>query len=418
MVESCLDQEMNFNETIGKTDRPINWLFVTSGFPWPLTNGTWLRVYHLTRTLLACGDRVSILSCDGEPSELQNYTQLGVRHIRCPRFHFGERGPSRCWFSPYIFDRLHAKFVAREAGNFDVVVLERPCMLQYSPEAAAAPCILADFGDDPILEERRKLTMELNPIRFARRVKFLLGEFRYETQYLKRVSASLFVTPEDTRNFARRHPGTRIACIPTAVDSDYFTRPARNLSSPDTPPTVIFVGNMAHPPNADAALFLVRNIAPLVLQQRPDVQFIIAGANPSIELRKVVHPNIKITGYVPDMRQVLWSASVALLPMQIGTGIKNKLMESWAAELAVVATPLACQGVPARDEENILLGRSPIELAQKTLRLIYDSQLQRKIAQNGRLAVLEHLTWSASARLLRALVFDLNPKLCLEAGVR
>jgi glycosyltransferase involved in cell wall biosynthesis len=110
---------------------------------------------------------------------------------------------------------------------------------------------------------------------------------------------------------------------------------------------------------------------------------------------------VDVTGEVPDIRPALWSSTLALLPMQRGTGIKNKLLEAWAAGVPVVTTPLACQGVPARDGDNLLVGKTPAELADKAVQLIHDLSLQNRLALQGRYTVEKCLTWElATQRLL------------------
>jgi glycosyltransferase involved in cell wall biosynthesis len=89
--------------------------------------------------------------------------------------------------------------------------------------------------------------------------------------------------------------------------------------------------------------------------------------------------------------------------MRVGTGIKNKLLEAWAAGCAVVATTRACQGIPARHGQNLLQVDSPADLAAAVNRLIRDSDLRRRLGDAGRRTVLTHFTWPAAAERLRAL---------------
>ena len=63
--------------------------------------------------------------------------------------------------------------------------------------------------------------------------------------------------------------------------------------------------------------------------------------------------------------------------------------------------PRACQGVPAEDGKNLLLGGSPEELAACALRLIEDEPLRIQLAAAGRRTVQEELTWSVVAAQFR-----------------
>ncbi len=133
------------------------------------------------------------------------------------------------------------------------------------------------------------------------------------------------------------------------------------------------------------------------------------GAEPTAEVLALAGPRVEVTGRVEDIRPYIWNSDVVLLPMTSGTGIKNKLLEAWACGVAVVATPLACQGIPAVDGENLLLGSDPGKLATAALRLLQDSELQSAIAAEGRRAVEVQQTWPMMADRLRAAVAAIPP---------
>jgi glycosyltransferase involved in cell wall biosynthesis len=121
---------------------------------------------------------------------------------------------------------------------------------------------------------------------------------------------------------------------------------------------------------------------------------------------------VKVTGWVEDIRPLLWASTVVLLPMRTGTGIKNKLLESWAAGIGTVVTPLACQGVPARDGENLLIGQTSEELAEQTLRLLTDSVLRQKLAEEGRATVAKNLTWMIAGSRFKQVVSQMKARHC------
>jgi len=384
----------------------MNWLFVTTCFPWPLTHGTWLRVYHLTSTIHKQGDHVALLTYHGDQAAEQKYTQAGITLVNGLTGGGKPRGKSRSLLAPYVYDPNLARSVANRAGDHDIVVLAHLNCLQYSPEADGAERVVADIVDDPILEWQRRLRHETNPIRLFENIKFQAGVRVYEKAFIDPVDLVTFVSEQDTRSFARRNTGKRVAAMPNGVDIDYFANPNPGNTGPHTAGSILFMGNMSHMPNEDAALFLIRQIAPRVWKQRPEAQFVIAGCEPAKPVRDLAGPRVRVTGWVDDLRPMLWNATAVVLPMRIGTGIKNKLLEAWAAGIPVIATPLACQGVPAEHEKNILLAKSPKELADTTIRLINDRQLARQLARHGRETVNDMFTWQIAAQRFREGVMD------------
>jgi len=381
----------------------MNWLLATAEFPWPLNHGTWLRVFHLAKALRECGDEVSIFSFEGTSPGVEKYREYGVTIIEGPHKTPLRCGKARCYLGPYAYDPGLGDWIARLSNDYDVVVLVRPNMLQYAKEASGAGCVIADMVDDPFLEQLRGVHRDINPIRWLRQKKFLVGQQRYEKAFLNHVDYVIFVSEQDKANFMRRHTDADVVAVPNGVDLSYFERSDRQTISDNATLQVTFLGNLAHRPNQDAAQFLICQIAPLIWKKMPEVHFTILGSNPGPELQSLAGPQVHITGWVEDIRPILWNSTVVLLPMQSGTGIKNKLLESWAAGVGVVATPLACQGIPARDGQNLLVGTHPQELAEQTIRLLTDPALRRSLAEEGRLTVQQCLTWSGAGDMLRLL---------------
>jgi glycosyltransferase involved in cell wall biosynthesis len=379
----------------------MNWLFVTSRFPWPLTHGTWLRVYHLAKSLCALGESVKILAGSEDQDGEKAYVAAGIRCTSVRSEAANASGRAREWYGPYVFDSALAGRVKIAAGAFDVMVLVGPTGLQYSAEAAGAKRAVCDMVDDPLLEERRKLWREPGLAKFVRRVRFLLQERAYEKRHLPGVSAVFFVSGQDADSFRGHHASARVTVVPNGVDGDYFAIPNGMDRDPKAPPTVVLTGNIGFPPNEDAAMYLAEEVAPLVWRTAPDCRFVIAGDRPSERVKALAGERVQVTGWVDDIRPVLWQATVAILPMRIGTGIKNKLLEAWAAGAAVVATPMACQGVPAVDGQNLLLGGSAEALASGVVRLIQDAGLRGRLGANGRLVVAEQFSWKTVAEMFR-----------------
>ena len=384
----------------------MKWLFVTSSFPWPIIHGRWLRVYHLARMLREQGDDVSILSFQADGKGVEAYGEIGVSVVDGPSGSHISQGPARCPIGPYAFDASMAEAIAGCAEQFDAVVLSGSRLLQYAKEASAAGKVVAEFVDDPVLELRRKLWRTVSPMRWARRLKFLIGQPRYEKTFLDPVDVSIFVSEQDCESFSRRQPGRRVEFVPNGVDVEYFRRPDDHADQNGSPDTVTFTGHMSNLNNERAGRFLVDKIAPIIHRTHPDVRIQIVGADPTEAVLSMAGPAVEVTGRVDDIRPYLWNASVVILPMQSGTGIKNKLLEAWAAGASVVATPLACQGVRAEHGKNIMLGKTADELARHTISLLADRQVRKELSSAGQQVVQDDLTWSAVSRRFRQVVLD------------
>jgi len=196
------------------------------------------------------------------------------------------------------------------------------------------------------------------------------------------------------------HPErNKIHVIPNGVDHDFF-------APVDTEKTVdlVFTGNMAYPPNVDAAEFLVNEIMPLVWKEMPGAKVMIAGATPDKRVTSLKSDEVTVTGWLDDIRDSYAGAKVFIAPMQIGTGLQNKLLEAMSMKVPSITTPLANDALQAVDGESILIGKDAPTLAKKILDLLKDEVLYLKIAENGFAFVKQHYSWEEATDKLHNII--------------
>ena len=184
---------------------------------------------------------------------------------------------------------------------------------------------------------------------------------------------------------------------PTADAADFANR--RDL---------LFVGGFNHVPNADAALWLVREIMPALWRTHPDARVRIVGADPPAELRALAGPLVQVAGHVPDLAQSYAEARVSVNPLRFGAGVKGKIIASLAAGLPVVTTPIGNEGIRLRDGVEALIGDTPEAIAAHIAALLDDEARCRDLAAAGTAVIAQRFS-RASARALVAEVLGLQP---------
>lgn len=197
-----------------------------------------------------------------------------------------------------------------------------------------------------------------------------------------------------------QHPRKEeIVVIPNGVDTDYF-KPRRTDKTFD----VVFTGNMAYPPNVNGALYLIKQIMPKVWAQKSATRVVIAGANPAYSLRTLASERVIITGWVDDIRDYYAGSRVFVAPMQIGTGLQNKVLEAMAMQLPCISSPLANKALKASEGKEILIGRNAADYAQHILSLLSDPDQQESLGLNGYKFVIQRYNWKNTTSKLSKLI--------------
>lgn len=166
----------------------------------------------------------------------------------------------------------------------------------------------------------------------------------FEARAARAAHVCVLTTERERQALLRFAPDVRAEVLPNGIDLERFRRPAGAVAEP----RVVFTGVMNYEPNADAAVWLGREIWPLVRARRPDVWLDIVGASPISAVQALHDPaaHLNVTGSVPDVRPFLWRAHVAAAPLRVARGVQNKVLEAAAAGLASVVSPVVLAGLP------------------------------------------------------------------------
>lgn len=235
-----------------------------------------------------------------------------------------------------------------------------------------------------------------------RRIKkapFYLKPFvRIEAMRLKRYEHFIFksfenkvIISEQDRELIVHANNEDISVLRNGVDLSFFQN--KDLEKKYD---LLFTGNMSYPPNVDGVDYLVNSILPIVWQSKPEVNLVIAGANPNQKVQKLSSKRVLVTGWVDDMRDYYSSSRVFIAPMQIGTGLQNKLLEAMAMELPCITSELANNALKAEHGKSILIGNNPEEYASHIISLLENHEAAQTLAAEGKAFVKRNYNWERS----------------------
>ena len=169
-------------------------------------------------------------------------------------------------------------------------------------------------------------------------------------------------------------PPGRVHVVPWAVQ-------------PQPPPAlagVAFIGSFGHPPNVDAAWWLIQDVMPLVRAVDPSIHCVVAGSGMPDALRAIVAPGIRPVGFAPDLHALLAPVRLTVAPLTFGAGLKGKVLDSLAAGIPCACTSIAAEGMDWPPVLQAMVGDGAEALAAVILRLHGDPALNAACGEAGR----------------------------------
>lgn len=278
--------------------------------------------------------------------------------------------------------------------RFDLVHVDSLDLAAYLPSLAGLPVVCVHHNVESALLRGRARA----ETRRALRVYFRFQADRLEEeerQWCGRVSLNVTVSEADRSDLSRLAPDARCLVVPNGVDTRSFVPTAGAGEG------IVFVGGATWFPNTDGMQYFCDEILPVLRSRGIDAPVRWVGRT-SEDLRRQFCERhaVELTGYVPDIRPHVASAACYVVPLRVGGGTRLKILDAWAMGKAVVSTSIGCEGLQARDGENILIRDSPEEFALAVEAVLRDADLRRRLAAGARRTAERVYDWEAIARTM------------------
>lgn len=171
---------------------------------------------------------------------------------------------------------------------------------------------------------------------------------------------------------------TKIVTSTSAISNTTF--PHKGQSFKDR---LTFVGGSGHYPNFDGIKWFVKNVLPIVKKHDGKIHLEIIG-NWSEQARKEIHsidPSVKFLGFVDDLGEGL-KDSLMVVPINIGSGIRMKILEAANYSVPFVSTVVGVEGLDFEDGKECFIGKDAKDMAEKVIKVIDDKNLYRQFSAN------------------------------------
>lgn len=373
-------------------------LIVSFRFPYPLTDGSRMHVFHLSRSLARRyeADLLSINEGEVEDRHRAEMERIFHRVIVYPfhplRFKINTlkglfSGDSLQVFYHY-FNKVQ-RWIDENYRRYDLIFCFHIRMTRYLRKIKDRPKLI-DFMDATSLlyqESRERATGLWRFVLPIENRRSLAYELRMMGEFEKAFISSPFDKAYLDRSSGRSN--SHLVFLPNGVKEELLLRQNR-LEEEDL---VVFLGKMNYAPNVDAVTYFAKEVLPL-LRKRRDVRFCIVGTQPSPEvLRLGRQDGVEVTGFLEDPYPYLERAKVVVAPLRFGAGFQNKVVEAMALRKAVVTTSKAVRGIEGEDGTHFCVADDTDQMVLKILSLMEDEDARRAMGERARQRVEERYQW-------------------------
>ncbi|NOY80181.1 MAG: glycosyltransferase [Kiritimatiellaeota bacterium] len=359
-------------------------LVMAPDLPFPIRAGGQMRMASFVKALARVG-RVHVACVARElPGETLNWcTELGVSITHLPR---ARVSPGRLWgerlemiltCSNLLKRPGEQAFFEEEFRRFkpNLVWLETPYLSRYALVWEGRLPIVVNYWGTSQGAER--------DFRAARGSRKIWEWFRWraakggEVKFAPRLSAIVTVSELDANWFRQLAPKAPVTAIPNGI----LQQSERDYSQvPEDPELMVFTGDLGYRPNVDAVTWFVREIFPRIRTAQPTARFKAAGRTPTEDVRALAElDGIEITGFVPDLGEIIAGAALYVLPMRLGSGIRSKLFDVFPLGKAIVTTAVGAEGLELHDGRNCRIADTPAEFAAACAELLKNPDKRRRL---------------------------------------
>jgi sugar transferase (PEP-CTERM/EpsH1 system associated) len=379
-------------------------MVVLSRVPYPLDKGDKLRAYHLLKNI---GEQHDIyLFCITDtpvPFDVKEHL-LGF----CKEVHFytitrlqsllnctAAIISSKPFQSVYFFNSGIAYKIAQECNRIlpDFALFQLIRTSEYA-RYCNVPIKAIDYMDAFSIGYERMAVKSPLPTKTIYRVEAARLK-KYEEEVFAWFNKHIIISRQD-RDLIPHTDRETIKVIHNGVNTDYFT-PKEHAKKYD----LLFHGNMSYMPNVDCALYIANSILPEMKARGKMVSFLVSGGTPNKSIQKLAtRENITVTGWIDDVRTSYAVSDIFIAPLQMGTGIQNKLLEAMAMGIPCVVSELAAKALGLKHMEHVLIGNTTAEYCNHIELLWSDNNLKQKLVINALDYVRKNFRWKEEAEKL------------------
>ena len=287
---------------------------------------------------------------------------------------------------PFIAQKYDASLMREkireiiQREHIDLVHVDLLPLTAYINEFENLPKILVNHNVESIRLYRWFRT-EPNPLKKAYLGIQWLKLRTFEHSAMNKFDGCVVVSEVDKELLQKMGVTSKLFVVPNGTDTKFF----RPNNGEVVENSVLWIGHMDVHTNKDAVLYFWKEIYPILQRKYPEVKMTFVGTAPPKEISAAARKdgNVRVTGFVDDIRPYIDGAAVMVVPIRIGSGTRLKILDAMAMGKAIVSTSVGCEGLNVNDGKDILIADDPEDFAGKTIDLLKNSDKRITLEKNA-----------------------------------
>ncbi len=279
-------------------------------------------------------------------------------------------------------------------GKFDIIHAETFYVIPNLP-ATSVPLVLVDQTIEFEVYKHYVQNYKFSLLRPLLSLDVLKLK-HWEMHYWKKSSVTVAVSEHDADIMRQAVPNLDVKIVPNGVGEDLTQDVPLRFNQ-----NILFMGNYSWLQNVEAANILANQVFPYILKTLPNAKLFIAGQFTD-KIKNLKDTNISIVDIQSDniesVKNYYKKSGLLIAPLHGPGGSRLKILGAMAAKLPVITTNIGISGIKATHGDNVLIGDTPKDLADLSVKILTHKKLYEKIALSARKFVLKNYSYESIAK--------------------
>jgi len=147
---------------------------------------------------------------------------------------------------------------------------------------------------------------------------------------------------------------------------------------------LVHLGAMDWPPNREGVVWFVHEVWPELRRQHPTLEFHLGGRRSQGFGHEVSAPGVVVDGEVDSAEDYLSDHGLMVVPLLAGSGIRVKIVEGMALAKAIVASPVAVEGLGVDAGRHLLVAENAPQWIKAIERCLSDPEFVETLGAEAR----------------------------------